>query len=220
MGKRRQFFSVDHNFIEILVSTPREKQQEEDQRHQLVTRNTNPMKRRGAFISPRPLSPMAPNSFSSCTGRKFQRRFAFCDSPAMEKAMRKAQLTCAGRSSAELEDTDVLFHVDGKAYPDHEGNKLFKSVIETALFDTYQFAVTPTHRSIVRSTVLDEMKCKGHTFKKKCERDDGSSFEVLDDIDVLRIIRKSFRDLMRAQGLQRSISDKSVGIYNLSVRTA
>lgn len=220
MGKRRQFFSVDHNFIEILVSTPREKQQEEDQRHQLVTRNTNPMKRRGAFISPRPLLPMAHNSFSSCTGRKFQRRFAFCDSPAMEKAMRKAQLTFAGRSSAELEDSDVLFHVDGKAYPDHEGNKLFKSVIETALFDTYQFAVTPTHRSIVRSTVLDEMKCKGHTFKKKCERGDGSSFEVLDDNDVLRIIRKSFRDLMRAQGLQRSISDKSVGIYNLSARTA
>lgn len=217
MGKRSQFFSVDDNFIEIIIST--EEQQEKDH-HQPVTRKTSPMKRRGAFISPRPLSPMTSNSVTCNTGRKFQRRFAFCDSPAVEKAMRKAVVTCAGRSSVEREDTDVLFHADGKADPDHEGNRHFNSVIEATFFDTYQFAVTPTHRSIVRSTVLDEMKSKGHTFLRKCERDDGASYEILDDVDILRIIRTSFRDLMRAQGLRRSISDKSVGIYNLSARMA
>ena len=157
--------------------------------------------------------------------RNFTRRFALCgdcDTSAL-RALRKAAETSelfersAKRTRATAKPTDILFSRDSSdnghspnrndADVDqaHQGNIQFQCIIHSYYFDMYQFAPTATHRSIVRSAALDDLKSRGYSFLQSANyhpsnlrgNKDEESFYVMDDADALEEIKRAFRKLAK-----------------------
>lgn len=155
--------------------------------------------------------------------RSFSRRFALCSEfdPSVLQALRKFAAECQSsseflddvyvlettmRTRAQAKPTDVLFsshkHTRNLDDRSHEGNIQFQSIIHSYYHDMYQFAPSITHRSIVYSAVLDDLKSRGFAFLqgqrlgKDCVHND-ESFYVMDDLDALRKIKRAFKRLAR-----------------------
>ncbi len=164
--------------------------------------------------------------------RSFSRRFALCSEfdPCVLQALRKFAAECPSsseflddvyalettmRTRAKAKPTDILFssHKQNRSLDDrsHEGNIQFHSIIQSFYLDKYQFAPSPTYRSIVYSAVLDDLKSRGYTFMQgqrhgqHCVQDD-ESFYAMDDLDALRKIKRAFRRLAQRNAEKASSS--------------
>ncbi len=158
--------------------------------------------------------------------RSFSRRFALCSEfdPSVLQALRKFAAECPSsseflddvsyalettmRTRAQAKPTDVLFssYKHNRSLDDrsHEGNIQFQSILHSYYYDLYQFAPSVTHRSIVYSAVLDDLKSRGFVFLQGHRQGQGQhcvhndeSFYVMDDLDALRKIKRAFKRLTR-----------------------
>lgn len=70
-------------------------------------------------------------------------------------------------SRATAKPTDILF-LNGRSgsgsTSKHAGNVQFQCIIHSYYVEMYQYTITATHRSIVRSAALDDLKSRGYTF--------------------------------------------------------
>ena len=147
------------------------------------------MKRRDALISRNTSAKLVPTNPSSLSNRTFQRRFAIFGSLCILEDIKKATKNkCPTASSPivhfEPTHTDIIFDEAG----DFEGNDQFQAIIQSFYLDMYQFATTPTHRSIITSTILDELKSSKFKFYVRNYSTAGGYHE-LDDITALTKIR-------------------------------
>jgi hypothetical protein len=169
------------------------------------------MKRRGAQVS-HTMSPKLVVHQNQSSNRRFQRRFAIYGDERTLRHIKKATHTASPIVYFEPTQTDVIFDEAG----DHEENYQFQTILQSFYVDAYQFALTPTHRSIITNTILDELKSSRFKFYVRSYSTTGGYHE-LDDITALRKIRHQLKNTNQ-NGFRSSwprVHDRSMPLVEL-----
>ncbi len=85
----------------------------------------------------------------------------------------------------------VVFGLQDRLDTEKPGSQYFLNLISMYYSEKYQFADSDTHRSILRSIVLDEMKANGYKFVMK-DLLRPNHYYVLDDLHVIKLIQAQF----------------------------
>lgn len=117
--------------------------------------------------------------------RSYQRRFAVS---AAEDPGRQSHK----HHNIKPTNKDVIYDDNNKLISDHNGNIQFQTIVRS-FYDMYKYARTATastHRSIIRSSMLHDLKSKHVRFLAKKQ----GSFYELDDIAILDKIKKALKE--------------------------
>ncbi len=122
--------------------------------------------------------------------RTSQRRLATCSSRSLEDA--KKATASLSDESLQPEPVDILFDKSGNQVIEHAGNLRFQRLISWYYCEKYRFAETGTHRSIIRSAVIDEIKSVGMKFFKIDSSGGEDIYILMDDKEAMRKIKNAF----------------------------
>ena len=86
------------------------------------------------------------------------------------------------------DDRLIVFDLQDKLDHQAPGSVQFLSLIGLHYKEKYQYAESDTHRSILRSVILDEMKIHGYKFVRK-DFLNSSHFYHLDDLHAVNLIK-------------------------------
>lgn len=86
------------------------------------------------------------------------------------------------------DDRLIVFDLQDKLEPKAPGSEQFLSLIGLYYKEKYQYAESDTHKSILRSVILDEMKMHGYRFVRKDILHPGH-FYHLDDLHAVNLIK-------------------------------
>ena len=86
------------------------------------------------------------------------------------------------------DDRLIVFDLQNKLEPKAPGSEQFLSLIGLYYKEKYQYAESDTHKSILWSVILDEMKIHGYKFVRKDILHPGHFYQ-LDDLHVVKLIK-------------------------------
>lgn len=160
------------------------------------------MFRRGAIVS-RKIDVHSKSKVETSTsnnGKTFNRRHAitkYSEIPyqCIKSLRRQIQIKkeassypfCFKSMSMKENDSMIVFDEDFNLDFDHEGSRSFAAVLRIYYKEEYKYAVSITHESIIRNTILDDVKSRGFSFMKTCQSCRNRA-RILDDSEALGTI--------------------------------
>lgn len=97
----------------------------------------------------------------------------------------------------------IVFDLQDVLATEITGSKHFLNLINLCYGEKYRYAKSGTHRSIVRSIILDEIKSNGYRFVKKDLLRPGY-FYILDDSYAMRLIKNQL-SIEKLKNIERNI---------------